>query len=329
MSVSDIRFIGVGSPVVDFVVDITEEKLASIPGEKGGMKLVDSQTMQQLLELVGRGPVRSPGGSAGNTTFALARMGIACSFLGKLGTDEHGSYYRDAFREVGGDCSRFKTTASAPTARCLSLVTPDSERTMRTDLGAAMTLASEEVSPEDFSGCSLAHIEGYLLFNRDLLMSVLNAAREAGCRISLDLGSFEVVETARDILPDLLEQYVDIVFANEDEAAHFCGDHNPETGLEELGNLCATAAVKLGENGAWVKNDHETISVPAIRVDDVLDTTGAGDYWASGFLYGYLNGRSLADCGRMGALLGAHVVQYHGAILPSSAWKTILKEMRK
>ena len=147
-------------------------------------------------------------------------MGASCSFLGKIGNCEEGAFYRDSFAKLGGDITRFKV-GSISNGRCLSLVTPDGERTMRTDLGAAMSLSPDEISVSDFVGCTHAHIEGYLLFNESLMLRVIESAKEAGCTISLDLASFEVVNATKSILPGILRNYVDIVFANEEEAAAF------------------------------------------------------------------------------------------------------------
>ena len=324
--IQPIQVIGVGSPIVDLVADVSEKLLTSVSGKKGGMELIDTPTMESIIELLEREPVKAPGGSAGNTTFALARLGMTCSFLGKLGEDENGGYYRHAFQRKNTDGSRFKTDANLPTACCISLVTPDSERTMRTNLGAAMTLSPDEITVADFRGCGHAHIEGYLLFNRELMMKVVESAKEAGCTISLDLGSFEVVEASRDILDDMLGRYVDIVFANEDEAAGFCGDSDPEAGLDALSGLCGSAAVKIGKDGAWMKDGTGKIHVPADSVEHVLDTTGAGDFWAAGFLYGYLNGRDLPTCGRYGSILGGHVVQSMGTHLEEEVWVGIVKK---
>lgn len=318
-----IDVIGVGSPIVDLVAEVSDEFLLSILGGKGGMELIDTATMISILSLLDREPVRAPGGSAGNTTFALARLGMRCAFLGKIGDDENGAYYRAAFHQAGGDCSRFKMDGVEATARCISLVTPDSERTMRTHLGAAMNLGAGEIVIDDFQGCRHAHIEGYLLFNRELLMAVLNTAKEAGCTVSLDLGSFEVVESARDLLPEILDRYVDIVFANEDEAACFCGSRDITAGLVSLNRHCAVVAVKKGRDGAWLTNDSDSFHVPAVPVETVLDTTGAGDFWAAGFLYGYLGGYPISTCGRFGAILGAQVVQCMGAALSEEQWKQI------
>lgn len=326
MDNAPLQMIGVGSPVVDFVAQIEEYMLEEIPGEKGGMQLVDAATLQTLVRQLDGCTTMAPGGSAGNTTFAMTRMGMRCGFIGKIGHDANGLHYRRWFREIGGECSRFKADGCQPTACCLSLVTPDSERTLRTHLGAAADLTPNDIRREDFQGCAHVHVEGYLVFNRALLAAVLEAARAQNCTVSLDLGSFEVVKACRDVLPAILEESVDIVFANELEAAAFCGSSEPQSGLEALARHCRVAAVKIGADGAWLRGPQGTVHVPAVAAEHPVDTTGAGDYWAAGFLFGYLNRYSLVHCGRLGALLGSHVVQHLGADLPGSAWNRIILE---
>lgn len=322
--------LGVGSPVVDLLAQVNDKFIASIHGAKGGMELVTPEVMEQIIAKLGSTTLRAPGGSAGNTTFVLARLGAACSFLGKLGKDEDGEYYLNSFQELGGDINRFKFTFDRSSARCVSLITPDGERTMRTDLGAALLLSPDEISPADFEGVYLAHIEGYLLFNPDLAQKVVRCAHEAGCLVSLDLGSFEVVRATSSMLLSLLEEYVDIVFANEDEAEAFCGNSDPLAALAELSKCCRIAAVKLGADGAWVQ-EHDGAPVRvrpvAVQPGNVLDTTGAGDYWAAGFLYGILRGLPVARCGDIGSVLGAAVVQQIGAQLPAMVWDEVIAKI--
>lgn len=327
--VKPVRVLGVGSPVVDLLAQVPDEFLSLLHGAKGGMELIGPETMEEILAQVPGTVVRAAGGSAGNTTFALAKMGVSASFLGKLGVDIDGDYYRDAFSTLGGETSRFKSTTEIHTARCLSLITPDSERTMRTDLGAAAKLSPDEISPADFEGVELVHAEGYLLFNPALAEAVLASAKAAGCKVSLDLGSFEVVRAAESELHLLLSRYVDYVFANEEEAAAFCGDADPKAGLEALAALCSVAAVKVGAEGAWIRRGEETVQVSSVPVNAVVDTTGAGDLWAAGFLGGVLAGQSLEVAGHWGALLGAAVVQEIGAKLPEPVWARVLADMEE
>lgn len=318
---------GVGSPVVDLVARVPETFLASVGGEKGGMELVDAETLERLLNTLPQPPVRTPGGSAGNTAFALARMGMASRVLGIIGNDSAGHYYRDMFARIGGDAGLIRTHPGMPSAQCLSLVTPDGERTMRTHLGAAASLSPDDVTSDDFIGCGHAHIEGYLLFNPDLMVHVLQAAKAAKCSTSVDLASFEVVAAAKTKLPGLLETYVDIVFANEEEAAAYAGSRRLDECLTQLAACCETAVIKCGPDGALLQNGQGTCRVSAVPVARVLDTTGAGDLWAAGFLYGLLNGHDLAQCGAFGSYLDAAVVQQEGATIPGPEWDRIIGRM--
>jgi sugar/nucleoside kinase (ribokinase family) len=320
------RLLGVGSALVDHLALVPESFLASVPGRKGGTELVDAVTMEQMLSRLPAPPTRVPGGSAANTVVGAARLGLGSGFLTKTGVDEAGRFYRRSIAEAGVRTAEFKTDPDQPTGRCLCLVTPDSQRTMRTHLGAAETLAPGDISPADFRGYDHVHVEGYMLFSRELMFHVLRAAAEAGCTVSLDLAAPEIVDGCRALLPDLLREYVDMVFANEDEAAAFSGSAEPQAGLVALASCCELVAVKLGARGALIRHGSETVAVPALRVQAV-DTTGAGDLWAAGFLAGLLSGRDLAASGRLGARVAAAVVQVVGAVLPEATWNAIRAEV--
>ena len=317
--------IGVGSPIVDSIAQIQDDFLNSVEGDKGGMVLVDGSTIDRLLGLIATPAASAPGGSAGNALFALAKMGVASKFLGKVGNCARGEFYKTRFAELGGDSSRFKIGAK-PNGHCLSLVTPDGERTMRTDLGAALTLSPDEVTIDDFAGCDHAHIEGYLLFNETLMAKVLESAKGAGCQISLDLASFEVVHAAKDKLPSILEEYIDIVFANEEEGEAYTGISGDYPAMaQELAKVCEVAAVKVGPEGSYVASVTNVEKVAPVSVANVVDTTAAGDLWAAGFLYGATQQRPLAECARIGSILGAAVVQEQGSVLAESTWQEIMR----
>ena len=315
--------IGVGAPIVDSLAQVEDAYLSNVGGAKGGMELIESAKMSALIADLGKSVVEAPGGSAGNTIQGVARLGLRTTFLGKLGNNAAAGFYRDQLAGMGVDTSRFKS-APLPNARCLSLVTPDSQRTMRTDLGASVTLAPSEISEKDFAGCRHAHLEGYLLFNRELTLQLLRSAKQAGCSISLDLGSFEVVRAARDILEEILRDYVTIVFSNEDEAAAYTDLKSDHTAMATaLAKLCPVAVVKLGKDGALVHDGKNITRINPVRVERPVDTTGAGDLWASGFLYGWLQNKALALCGQYGSILGAEVVQIMGATMPEKTWSRI------
>jgi len=327
MAENSMQLVGVGSPVVDLLAQVSEAHLASVGGEKGGMELIDTVSMERMVESLPELPEIAPGGSAGNTAFATARLGLKSTFVGKVGDDELGMLYRKRFEEQGGDVSRFKV-GNIANGRCLSLITPDSERTMRTDLGAAITLSPDEISTDDFVGCQHAHIEGYMLFNRDLMYKVLDSAKAAGCTISVDLASFEVVGATKDILPEILEKYIDIVFANEEEANAYTDLGDDYEGMaKQLGKTCKIAAVKLGKSGSLVHHDGTITRIEPLVVANAIDTTAAGDFWAAGFLYGWLNGKDIATCGRYGSILGGEVVQIIGSMLSDQQWDKIKLEV--
>jgi len=320
------KVLGVGSPMLDILVNVEEDFIHQVEGDKGGMHLVDSTTLDRILAAASNEPAKVPGGSAANTIFGLAELNAATGFLGKIGNDGTGAFYRHRFAEMGGDTACFKVNSGVPTGRCLSMVTPDSERTMRTDLGAAATLSPEDLSDADFAGYTHVHVEGYLLFNEALIRAVLKSAKANGCQVSLDLASFEVVKASARVLPELLNDYVDLVFANEDEARAF-HEGSPEESLQELCRCCQVAAVKLGCDGALLQEQgSELVRVPAELVDAV-DTTGAGDLWAAGFLFAYLQDLPLALCGQFGSILGAEVVKVMGASVPRERWIAIRRRL--
>ena len=325
---SQFTIIGVGSPIVDAIAQVDDSFIEQIDGDKGGMVLVDATAIDTLLENLAGQTVKAPGGSAGNTLFTLARMGNKTSFLGKTGNCSEGEFYRQQFTQLGGDSSRFKIGNQA-NGQCVSLVTPDGERTMRTNLGAAMTLAPEEISAEDFAGCNHAHIEGYLLFNEALMMRVLESAKAAGCTISLDLASFEVVHATSAILPAILRDYVDIVFANEEEAEAFTGIKDDYSSMaRQLAKYCEIVAVKVGSHGSYLAHNGEVTKIEPMHAAKVIDTTGAGDLWAAGFLHGWSHKLDHAQSAKIGSILGAAAVQVQGSVLPPHIWDDVMSAIQ-
>jgi sugar/nucleoside kinase (ribokinase family) len=321
MSRPAFELLGVGNPIMDILAHVEDSFLQQhVAGDKGGMVLVDDEDIASLLHRIGDRVAMMPGGAAANTTLGATKLGLRTAYLGKIGGDVTAEHYLANFTAAGGDASRFKR-ASLPNGRCLSMVTPDGQRTMRTHLGAAMTLHPDEVTLADFRGCRHAHIEGYLLFNPALADKVMATARAAGCTLSLDLASFEVVNVARDWIFQQLREGVHIVFANEDEAkALFQQERDYETYARELAQFGGIAAVKMGKDGAWVAQGTDLHRVFPVSVERVVDTTGAGDAWAAGFLYGHLRGKSLAVAGAIGSMMGAETVQHLGASIPDVHW---------
>ncbi len=322
----DFRLLGVGSPLLDILVRVDDEFLSTVPGEKGGMVMVDAEFQQSVLDRLPGSRRLVPGGSAGNTVFALARLGVPSAMFGKLGNDGNGDFYRSRLRELGGHDSAFLVTDEMPTGSCLSMITPDAERTMRTSLAASLLLKKEEAEKFDFSGYDFVYIEGYMLYSA-VMPTVLRRAKDAGCRIGLDLASFEVVRDFKAQLPETLQEYVDLIVANEEEAAALLGSGEPEKHLDELASWCDIAAVKLGRKGALVKSGAEIARTPAELVESPADTTAAGDLWAAGFLYGLYCGKPLAEAAYYGSLTSSEVVKVVGSEIPEERWAHIRSKM--
>ena len=310
---------------MDLVATVPESFLAHTAGEKGGSINIAPEEISRLIALLPTPPKAMPGGSAANTTFNATRLGLRATFVGKLGGDATAQVYHERFATAGVDTARYKHS-TLPNARCLILTTPDSQRTMRTELGAVFSFSPTEVSPAEFAGCRLAHIEGYIVFNRALADAVLAAARAAGCKVSLDLASFEIVRFARDWLLGELQTGLDLVVANEDEVRELFPDltaRGPEdfsAHARRLANFGGTAAVKLGKDGAWIARGSEVHRIAPVVVADAIDSNGAGDAWAAGFLTGYLRGLPLPTCGAIASILGAETVRHMGPVIPDEHW---------
>ena len=210
-----------------------------------------------------------------------------------------------------------------PTGRAVGFVSPGGERTFATYLGAAVEMGPDDITPDLFAGYDLFFIEGYLVFNQPLIMAAASAAKMAGLTIALDLSSYNVVEANMDILNELVDNYIDIVFANEEEAKSFTG-LQPEEALENIAGRCDIAVVKVGKEGAYVQQGDQKWHIPAFETT-VVDTTGAGDYFAAGFLAGLANGCELGKCAVIGSIMAGEVIQVVGAELDDSRWAQIKK----
>lgn len=330
LNATPIHVLGIGSPLIDLIVKVDDAFLANVPGEKGGMQWMTPEEQKAIIRNAGGAVEKAAAGSASNTLYALARLGLESSFCGMTGNDADGAEYREQLEKAGEDISRLLDHPTEATGTCLAIVTPDGERTMRSHLGAALCLSEDNIPENVFEGITHLHLEGYLLCNRPLFRKVLEMAYDAECTVSLDLASFEVVRENKEILETLLPEYVNIVFANDDEAKAFAdGETSWEAGFEKLASLCQTVCVKRGALGAVVRSVDETVEIPAVPVQKVVDATSAGDLWAAGFLYGYLQNHPLADCGKYGAILSSAVIQVAGtgASLSDDAWETLLEQI--
>lgn len=311
----------VGSALVDMLAHEQDSFLEAANTAKGGMTLVDSQYIDDLVSRTGSQPVTVSGGSACNTAAGVGMLGGSARFVGKRGEDRFGDIFEaDVVRH---NVEPYLFRSQAPTGRVLSVITPDAQRTMFTFLGAAAEMKPAEIVPECFSGAGIVHVEGYLLFNRELMMAVLKAARKAGAKISLDLASFNVVEESRDLLNKIVADYIDILIANEDEAFAYTGIKDEEDSLDALAREAEIAVLKIGPRGSIIKGRGETARVEGMGDGSAVDTTGAGDLWAGAFLYGLIKGYDLHKSGSLGSVCGYEVCQLVGAKIEDEGWKRI------
>jgi sugar/nucleoside kinase (ribokinase family) len=229
-------------------------------------------------------PAVVPGGSACNTVVGVSRLGGRARFVGKRGNGAMGDFFENALRAHNVEPRLLRSETS--TGRVLSIITPDAQRSMFTFLGAAAENRPEDIVAELFHEAAIVHLEGYLLFNPELMRKALTLAKAAGARVSLDLASFNVVQESREFLGDLIDRYVDILLANEDEARAYTGETEPRAALTALSRGVEIAALKTGERGSLISGEGRVIAVPAAGDGrPAVDTTGAGDLWASGFLF--------------------------------------------
>ncbi|MEA3443463.1 MAG: adenosine kinase [Bacteroidota bacterium] len=317
------KILGIGNALVDIMTQLENDAiLKDFELPKGSMQLVDkdkseyvNSNTQQFKKAI------TSGGSAANTINGLANLSTPCGYIGKVGNDDFGDFFEKDLKQNNINPILFKSKTESGVA--MALVSPDSERTFATFLGAAVELSADDLEVELFEGYDILHIEGYLVFNNELLEKAVSLAKQAGLKISLDLASYNVVEANLDFLKNITRDYVDIIFANEEEAKAFTGKE-PEQALEEIATMCEIAIVKIGPKGSLIKKDGKSYKVDVIPAER-RDTTGAGDLYASGFLYGLTKDLSMDKCGQIGTILSGKVIEVIGAKMPAETWNEIRK----
>jgi len=324
------KIIGIGNALVDVMTLIDNESVLekfSLP--RGSMQLVDGKISAKIKEGTRNFPITmASGGSAANTIHGLSMLGVPSGFIGSIGNDETGDFFENDLKKAGVNTILHRR--ATPTGTAVALVTPDSERTFATHLGAAVELDAGDLNQASFKGYDILYIEGYLIYNFPLINEACRIARQNKMKVALDLASYNVVETNLGNFKKIIEEYVDIIFANEEEAKAFTG-MDAETALYRLSDMCETAVVKVGSEGSWMKRGEEVIKIGTINVKS-LDTTGAGDLYASGFLYGIAKGESLEKCGLYGAIAAGKVIEIIGARLGDNSWveiKRLISEISK
>jgi sugar/nucleoside kinase (ribokinase family) len=317
------NILGIGNALVDVVTIIDDERILqefSLP--KGSMQLVDSKKSESIkIGTVSFNRTLASGGSAANTIHGLSLLGISTGFIGSIGQDETGDFFENDLKNAGA--KTYLSRRKAPTGTAVALITPDSERTFATHLGAAVELDADDLNSSDFKDYDILYLEGYLIFNKLLVETACKIAKENNMKIALDLASYNVVEAKLVDFREIVEKYVDIIFANEEEAKAFTG-LDAQTAVFRLSELCEIAVVKVGSQGSWLKRGEEVIKIGTIPVT-CKDTTGAGDLYASGFLYGVATNDSLENCGLFGAILSGKVIEIPGARLDHTKWEEIKK----
>ena len=307
--------VGIGNAIVDVLSKTEDDFLKNNKINKGTMTLIEADQAEVLYAKMGPGMEMS-GGSAANTIAALASMGGRAGYIGKVANDQLGNVFRHDIRATG---VQFDTTAledGAPTARCLILITPDAQRTMCTFLGACVWISPTDLNEELIKNAKVTYLEGYL-FDRARAKQAFKKAGEiahsAGRKTSLTLSDPFCVERHRAEFVDLIKNDVDIVFANEAELLSLYQTHDLTKAMYHIRQHCDIAAITRSEKGSVILSGDDTFEVPAEPVAKVVDTTGAGDMYAAGFLYGYTRDKSLSECARIGSIAASEVISHVGA----------------
>lgn len=323
------RVIGIGNALTDMLVNLSSDAvLERFHLPKGSMSLVDTKLQTDISKSVAGLPYSlSLGGSAGNTIRAMARLGCNVGFIGKVGRDTTGDFFIQALENLGVEPHIFRGTERS--GKCVSLISPDGERTMVTHLGAALEMTAQEITPAVFAGYDCLYAEGYLVQDHALIRSAMQTAKACGLKVAVDLASFNIVEENLAFLRELVTDYVDILFANEDEAKTFTGEAEPLNALQAISEICQLSIVKIGTKGALIKNGGEVVHVGIMAAAKRVDTTGAGDLYAAGFLSGLCDGLSLRQCGTIGAITAGKVIEVVGTTFSEDAWEDAFRLVSK
>jgi sugar/nucleoside kinase (ribokinase family) len=308
--------IGIGSPLLDFIFEVDERVLAEMDLKKGEMHLIDEEKSKEILRKFEKYQVKTaPGGSAANTLAGVGVLGGSAVFMGKIGKDKHGDFYEQRTGEEGIH-SRLSKHDKAITGHAITFITPDSERTFATHLGASIHFRKEDVFEEDVKNSKILHIEGFQLEDPDLKATAVHAmkiAKENNVKVSIDLADPGLIGRTLKGLREIVKKYADIIFVNETEAEAFTGKKEEEA-LHAIYEMCEIAIVKLGGKGSLIKANDMIYRVPIHKVN-VVNTNGAGDAYAAGILYSIANNIDMEKAGKIAAYISAKVVANTGARL--------------
>lgn len=317
MSETKYGVVAVGNALVDVLSQVPEtfiEEQKQHGMEKGAMTLIDEVRAVDLYAQMPKG-LETSGGSAANTMAGFASFGGQGGFIGKVADDNLGQVYKNDIQSLGLKFDTPPLTLSAPTGRCMILVTPDADRTMNTFLGASVELSPVDIDGDLIASAKVTYLEGYLFDREQAKQAFITAAEHAhaaGHRIALTLSDPFCVDRHRKDFLNLVENHVDILFANEDEIKSLFQKDDFDDAINAISEHVEIAAVTRGEKGAVIISEGKQIKTDAVPVDNVIDTTGAGDQFAAGFLYGFTEDKPLEECGKLGAIAAAEVISHIG-----------------
>lgn len=317
MAGGDTDILGIGNAMVDVISDVNDEFLRKYGLTKGAMTLIDAERAESLYSAVGT-CVEVSGGSVANTMAALAAAGAKSAYIGKIKDDQLGKVFKREMEKAGVAFDVLAADSGPATGRCLVFVTKDGQRTMQTYLGAAATLAPEDVDEEAVRGARFVYLEGYLFDPPPAKAAFYEAAEiahKAGRKVAMSLSDSFCVDRHRADFCDFVEKHVDVLFANEDEVLSLTESTVFEEAVDRLRGQCEICAVTLGAKGSVILAGDRRVEIGARPVERVVDTTGAGDLYASGFLYGLSRGKEPAACGELGSRMAAEVIGQFGGRL--------------
>ena len=327
MAQAEFDVLGIGNAIVDILASTEDDFLVREGLSKGTMHLIDAARADTLYSHMGPA-IEASGGSAGNTTAGVASLGGRAAFIGKVADDAFGTIYRHDMNAIGVHFGTAPLIDGAPTARSMILITPDGERTMNTFLGACQALGTDDIDADVVGRAAITYLEGYLWDPPEAKKAFVRAAEiahSAGRKVSLTLSDAFCVDRFRAEFLDLIRsRTVDILLANDSEVRSLYETADVGTAVNALKADCALAAVTIGAEGALVVTPKATLAVPATPVDSVVDLTGAGDLFASGFLLGVARDMALADAGRLGTLAASEVIGHIGP-RPAAALKDVAR----
>lgn len=320
------KVLGMGNALVDIITTLKSDEILKTFGlPKGSMTLVDHETSNFLnVETAGLLKQKASGGSAANTIHGLAHLGVETGFIGMVGDDDLGNFFYKDMKNKQIDPILFRSIRE--TGRAMAFVSPDSERTFATYLGAAVELSTDDIDSNAFAGYNFLYLEGYLVQDHRLIEKALRIAKHSGLKVCIDLASYNIVDDHKDFFLEIIRDYVDILFANNLEAESLTGE-KPEKAIVTLGALSEIAVIKTGVEGSLAYSEGVLTKIGA-RPSSPVDTTGAGDMYAAGFLFGLIHNQPIEKCGMIGALIAGRVIEVYGAKMDESIWEKLRREVK-